>query len=450
MLGLEDSGSEQCAAGMSRLETEGSSSPLERLPGELICRVLTSVSDLATLRSLIHASPVLHSAYLHNRNTVLRVCLGRELDGVLVDACATLMSRVRMLGSPRTNKLVIDFLNVYKGWLSGSSPYPDLESINPSSIRWMASVHLAVVRPLALRYADWALANLRKGIADTAVAVEGTPTEPHTAEDSMSRSEEIRVLRALYRYETYYHLFGRNDGVRYGGFRHHEISEYFFGLFEPWEAEACGSIDLFVRAKYEDIFNEVKPDLHPRNSRFLQENGVYNPQGSFDLDNEHNDYMNGTVSRGLKIIARLLAIHDHETLVAKVERHLTHDQWMDASLETVLDTVAQNDRREMLGTNSRDEAEQRMDPLTFFGDAVPPVGPPFAWVVLWNGKYANVYGGYVPEALRRWGYVIWDEGRWRQMGAEGLIAKQWELAPDLVKEIETDCDWNPISRGLET
>lgn len=46
--------------------------------------------------------------------------------------------------------------------------------------------------------------------------------------------------------------------------------------------------------------------------------------------------------------------------------------------------------------------------VSFAGDAVPPDGPPFAWVVLlWDGYYASVYRGYVPESLRRWGRRTW-------------------------------------------
>jgi hypothetical protein len=104
----------------------------------------------------------------------------------------------------------------------------------------------------------------------------------------LSRSEEMRIFRALYRYETYYHLFSRNCGERRGGFRHHEINELFFCLFDPWEAEAVGCVELFVRLRYEDIFNKAKSDLHPENPRFRLENGIYSPEGSFDLDKEYD------------------------------------------------------------------------------------------------------------------------------------------------------------------
>lgn len=146
---------------------------------------------------------------------------------------------------------------------------------------------------------------------------------------------------------------------------------------------------------------------------------------------------------------RLLAIDDHENLVAKMEQCLTHAENLDNlddPMSDVLGVVAQDDRREMStnGPTARDEAEQRRDPIRFVGDAVPPDGPPLAWVLLWGGKYANIYGKLVPKLLRRWGYVMWDERRWTAMGAERLVARQWETASKLVNYIKNLYGWSPI------
>lgn len=158
--------------------------------------------------------------------------------------------------------------------------------------------------------------------------------------------------------------------------------------------------------------------------------------------------MDGTISRGLKMVVRLLAIDDHETLVTTMQRCLTHDQSLDAPLRKSLGSLAQSDRREMSASypNARDTAEQRRDPMDFVGDALPPDGPPVAWVLLWDGKYANIYGDYVPVSLRRWGYVMWNESRWTDMGVKELIVMQWETAPGLIEEIKNDYNWSPLER----
>ncbi|KAL2192587.1 hypothetical protein P885DRAFT_72864 [Corynascus similis CBS 632.67] len=314
----------------------------------------------------------MHAQYRTNRNRILRVCLDRELDGFLVDAYACVMSRVCALGSVRTDDTITGFLEAYRRWMSDPGQRPDLLSVDPGYVRWLAAFHLSVARPLARRYSTWAVANLVQSVPSSA-GQEATGEITTAARDqnvrTLSRSEEIRIYRALYRYETYHHLFGRNQGKRRGGFRHHEINEIFFCLFDPWEAEA-------------------------------------------------------------------------------MQRCLTHHHGLDAPMRRALGSVAQSDRRDASSNstsiNPRDEAERRRDPLEFAGDAVPPNGPPLGWVLLWSGTYANIYGEYVPEIVRKWGYVMWDERRWAELGARDLVAKQWETAPDLVQEIEIDYDWHPL------
>ena len=249
---------------------------LESLPAELRDQIMSNAPDLPTLHSLILASPVMHAQYLSNRNNLLRACVNRELDGFFVDAYACVMSRVCEIGSPRTDEKVTAFLDSYRGWLSGLLP----DAPSASKVRWLAAFHRCVVRPLALQYSTWALGNLRNGtLSSGAKAV---------ASIGLTRSEEIRIFRALYRYHTYQHLFGRNKGKRRGWFRHHQVLELFFCLFDPWEAEAIGCIELFLRQIYENIFNDIKADLRYENPRFWTETGTFNGGKWFDLDAEHD------------------------------------------------------------------------------------------------------------------------------------------------------------------
>ncbi|KAI1323077.1 hypothetical protein F5Y16DRAFT_384603 [Xylariaceae sp. FL0255] len=454
-----------------------SSSSIENMPAELRLLVLLSMPDLPTLRSLIHASPVMHAQYQYYRDEILRTCLGRELDGFFIDAYATSQSRVRELGT-RTDKAITDYLLQYKKGFQDPVPILDIEAVDSDRLHWMAAFHLSIVRPLACFFTNWAVTNLGESIPlsgsqQGASANEALEMLSRKLEESRlcgsnctkrSRSEEIRIFQALYRFQTFQHLFGRNHGGREGGFRHHQIHELFFSLFNPWEAEAVGCIDVFIRAKYEEIFNEAKADLDPKNEKFKQSNGVYNPEGSYDLEGEHDDYLDGTVSRGLKITKKLLVIDDHEKLVEKLARCLTPCANVDYPMRSVLGSLSQNDRRILDWDlddevpddlknypNAHDDAEHRRDPIHFNGDTVPPNGPPFAWVALWGGKYSNIYGEYVPESVRRWGYVMWDERRWIEMGVDAaFVAEQWRTSPDLIEEIDMDYDWRPEPVAAET
>jgi hypothetical protein len=174
----------------------------------------------------------------------------------------------------------------------------------------------------------------------------------------------------------------------------------------------------------------------------------------------HTDYMDGIVSRGLKTALRLLSIDDHETLVQKMSQCLVHASRRDPPLREVLSTSAQRGRHDesTSSPNVQDTPQQQREPKHFYEDEAPapseypePVSvmpvtdPPFAWVTLWGGRYASIYGEYVPKSLRQWGYVIWDKSRLIEMGAdESFITGQWGESPDLVKKIKDTFDWSPI------
>jgi hypothetical protein len=53
--------------------------------------------------------------------------------------------------------------------------------------------------------------------------------------------------------------------------------------------------------------------------------------------------------------------------------------------------------------------------------------PPFAWILMWRGKYSNLYGEYIPDLLRGWGYVMWDERRWNAIDyATHMLLMTWQ------------------------
>ncbi|KAH9897326.1 hypothetical protein F4778DRAFT_256600 [Xylariomycetidae sp. FL2044] len=439
----------------SKRENGISTSRLENLPAELRTHILLSIPDLPSLQSFVHASPRFHTQYLYDRHRILAACLNRTFDGFLVDAYATQMSRVHRLGSPRSDAMITNFLSRYSSWLSASTPLPTLETVNPGCVRWLAAFHKVYAQPIARRYTAWALQNLSKATSlstDNGEA-QNPGTNSQDPELELSKSEEIRIFRAVYRYETYHHLYGNNKGERRGDFRDHEVNEYFFGIFDPWEAEAVGCFFLYVRRTYESIFDLVAEDLNPSNVKFKQSDGIYNPNGSWDLRGlERSVFLRSMTQRSVKLLVQLLKIDCHEKLVSKMERRLGTSQFIDATMDEALDLGAQGDRRvfrPISFPNDKDRAEQERKQMYFNGDVLPPNQPPFAWVLLWNGKYANLYGDYVPELLRKWGYVMWDKQRWIDLGATDLIASQWKFSPGLVEVIEGDYGWSPLEPERE-
>ncbi|KAK7976618.1 hypothetical protein PG989_015081 [Apiospora arundinis] len=115
---------------------------MEDLPAELRCLVLRNAPDLASLRSLVRSSPVMHAQYREDRNSILRTCLNREMHGYVTDAYATAMSRGCEPGSPRSNKEIAGFLDLYKS----ASP-PGIDAISPEGLYWLATFHTTVAIP---------------------------------------------------------------------------------------------------------------------------------------------------------------------------------------------------------------------------------------------------------------------------------------------------------------
>lgn len=167
-----------------RLRMQYSSSLLEKLPAELRDQILSHMPYLPSLRAVVHASPVMHAHYLVNRSSLLCACLDRELDGLITNAYARSMSRVRAIGSPRTDRAITRFLDKYKGWLTDSTQRPRSTRALPHGYaRWLASYHQSVIRALARQYRAWALTDLRRGVAP-----------PGQEDTGLSRNEEIRIF----------------------------------------------------------------------------------------------------------------------------------------------------------------------------------------------------------------------------------------------------------------
>jgi hypothetical protein len=261
---------------------------LESLPAELRDHIVLSVPGLLVLQTLVRASPVMHAQYRSNRDAIIIACVARNMDSFLVDAYACVMPRVHAMGKPRTKEKIIAHLKAYRGWILGSLIYVD--AIRPSYVRWLSAFHLEVIKPLARQYSTWALQNPSRAASELPAQDQGTVETP-TAEKqdiALGRSEEMRIFRALYRYETYYHLFGRkNVGGEEEVLLLNEMHSNFSGLFHPWEAEAIRCIDIFIRQRYDMIFDEVQDDLHAANPKINLRDDAQAIKGSVFACTQH-------------------------------------------------------------------------------------------------------------------------------------------------------------------
>jgi hypothetical protein len=106
---------------------------------------------------------------------------------------------------------------------------------------------------------------------------------------SLSDTEEIRILRALYRFELCCNIFGNGIPTPHylpRRFEAVDILKNFICLYEPWEVEEIVCINAFAKDLYDLVFMEIAWDLHPDNSRFAEQRRPPTPEGAFDLESQ--------------------------------------------------------------------------------------------------------------------------------------------------------------------
>lgn len=116
-------------------------------------------------------------------------------------------------------------------------------------------------------------------------------------------------------------------------------------------------------------------------------------------------------------------IRDNERLVSLMQRSIVSSHVPISGHEGVLGESHQARRREQDPSLGDSMIEERAA-CPFVGDELS--GPPLAWTLIWGGTYSNLYGGYLPDEIRQWGYVFWDENRLRTHGGEQVLIAQWE------------------------
>ena len=129
----------------------------------------------------------------------------------------------------------------------------------------------------------------------------------------------------------------------------------------------------------------------------------------------------GMISLGLPVLCGISKIQDHSTLATFTSNKLAVGSLVSWVAETV-DEIEQDRRRENWYSD-RDAAQDRRDDMPFNGDREDL--PPLAWVMIWRGTYSNMYGEYLDEDLRDWGYIMWDASRVMNSGKAASLDKLW-------------------------
>lgn len=131
--------------------------------------------------------------------------------------------------------------------------------------------------------------------------------------------------------------------------------------------------------------------------------------------------LNGTITRGSELLHDILfKIKDHARLVSTMQEQIANSIGTSMSIKML--HSGQSLRREKYPSD-KDSKERQRDPLPFQGDN--EALPPLSWTLIWQGIYSNLYGIFIPESIRLWGYTMWDAARLEHTGAKEVLARQW-------------------------
>ncbi|KAJ5679321.1 hypothetical protein N7462_007565 [Penicillium macrosclerotiorum] len=394
---------------------------LENLPPE-IRRYLLSSLEWEELDVLVHASPVFHQQYVLDRRMFLSQSLEDILQNVPVEASLVYQSSSLGFAKARDGGTVALLLESYQDRRTKPQPLDLTDRISLDELSAQVKFYFFVIKPLLRRYASSAL--------DSLTEVSDIPHQ-HT---TLSRSEKTRIVRALYRFQLCCNLFGVGNHKDFSLRRleyetNSDLMSTFMGMFEPWEVEEIACIEAFSRYNYNRIFDDIQWDLNPENPRFADHPRPPTPPGAFELDDgwTRSTLLQGVISRGLDPLHSVLfKAKTHSQLVSTMQESLT---WGGSGflVDDAFGTGSQSKRRSEQRW-SRDVKEEQRDPLPFEGDQVTDANsshPPLAWTLIWRGTYSNLYGAYVPDPMRRWGYIMWDQSRLEETGAKEVLARQW-------------------------
>jgi hypothetical protein len=256
--------------------------------------------------------------------------------------------------------------------------------------------------------------------------------------------EKLRLTRAIYRFQLLCQVADPADTALLSS--REETVRAFLDLLEPWEIEELFSFYQFAQDVYDRALKDIRWHLQPHNPKFEDQRQPPTPEWAFILDNmsklsytlsylltlhtsntqmtDRDNYLEGLTLRGVLLLHTVLfKIKDNKHLVSTIQQHMISSYIPFNALEGVLGETQQALRREN-HPSDRDRMQEERAPLPFRGDRESDA-PPLAWTTIWDDTYSNLYGWYISDEMRRWGYVFWDAARIEGAGSKEFLKHQW-------------------------
>ncbi|RSM05082.1 hypothetical protein CEP52_006534 [Fusarium oligoseptatum] len=370
-------------------------SRLEQLPPELRLSILTTL-DLNQLKTLIKSSPTFYQQYQYDHRCILGSALHTTLGPVALDAYAVYLTSTVKFYHDYPKVRVPKFLKDYQSLRSSPDSLSWEQNLTESEMSGLAMFHLSFIQPLIEKYKNWAMTNIANDFEEQKKTAHAAP---------LSSTEQLRIMRALYRFQLWCNLFG---GFSYMCDR--EGPPYmFFSLYEPWEVEEISSVHLFATSGFQ---TDLPHYMYNVSARFFAIDGFYAESGPSYPGAFHEE-------RCLKVKCIIHGVNILPSTSTQIKTlyvnlfNTLQESWFDSDrLSLALRQDTQVLRRTRY-PSVRDQRERDQEPLPFRGDDITQ--PPVGWTHTWRETYSNLFGAFMPDSHAEWGLMMWDEPRFRDL-----------------------------------
>lgn len=201
-------------------------SPLESLPVELVRLILSALPDVISLQTAILSSPTFYRPFVGAQSAITSHVLLRQIDATVLPDAVLAVSASRLQACDETDRLEL-VREFSRKNLGGKAMLPKTWPLQEAVA--IAKLHV-YVDGFAHKFA--------------AATLTEPPFAPAESSPMPTQQESLRIHRALYRFETYRHLFRvAPDALRL------DSLQLFFRHYSTFENEQLACIhDFFARA----------------------------------------------------------------------------------------------------------------------------------------------------------------------------------------------------------
>lgn len=111
-----------------------------------------------------------------------------------------------------------------------------IKTLTLNDVMTMVAFQFSIIKHLTQYYANWVLNNLTQE----------------------TYNPQMRLVRALYRFQLHFNLFGVSNFTQMLEFRNMDVLRIFFCIYEPWEVEEIACVYTFTRTVVDQVCKNIR------------------------------------------------------------------------------------------------------------------------------------------------------------------------------------------------